>query len=88
VSKPDPRHLTQVIALTGGVASRAIMVGDSDVDISTAKRAQVPSILVSFGYAPEGVGKLAPDAVIDHFDQLVPKIVGLLGAAPDAQSLR
>lgn len=86
VSKPDPRHLTQVIALTGGVASRAIMVGDSDVDISTAKRAQVPSILVSFGYAPEG--KLAPDAVIDHFDQLVPKIVGLLGAAPDAQSLR
>ena len=36
VSKPDPGHLTQVIAQAGGVPSRAIMVGDSDVDIRTA----------------------------------------------------
>jgi phosphoglycolate phosphatase len=27
VSKPDPGHLTQVIAQAGGVPSRAIMVG-------------------------------------------------------------
>jgi phosphoglycolate phosphatase len=82
VSKPDPGHLTQVIALAGGVPSRAIMVGDSNVDISTAKRARVPSILVSFGYAPEATNELAPDAIIDHFDQLVPKAASLLSAAP------
>jgi len=82
VSKPDPGHLTQVIALAGGVPSRAVMVGDSDVDISTAKRARVPSILVSFGYAPEATSELAPDAIIDHFDQLVPKAASLLGALP------
>src|SRR6476646_11407737 len=42
VSKPDPDHLTQVIALAGGELSRAVMVGDSGVDISMAKRARVP----------------------------------------------
>ena len=61
-----------MIALAGGEPSRAIMVGDSDVDIATAKGASVPSILVSFGYAPPGLDQLAPDAVIDHFDALVP----------------
>jgi phosphoglycolate phosphatase len=58
VSKPDPGHLTQVITLAGGAPSRAIMVGDSNVDI--AKRALVPSILVSFGYAPNGWRSLLP----------------------------
>ena len=38
-SKPDPGHLTRVIAQAGGVPSRAIMVGDSDVDLRTAKDA-------------------------------------------------
>ena len=49
VSKPHPGHSTQVITLADGVPSRAIMVGDSDVDLRTAKAASVPSILVSFG---------------------------------------
>jgi phosphoglycolate phosphatase len=79
VSKPHPGHLTQVIALAGGAPSRAIMVGDSDVDLRTAKDARVPSILVSFGYAPSAVDEFAPDAVIDHFDELVPSIRSILG---------
>ena len=81
VSKPDPGHLTQVIAQAGGVPSRAIMVGDSDVDIRTAKDARVPSILVSFGYAREALGELVPDAVISHFDELVPSAASILGAS-------
>jgi phosphoglycolate phosphatase len=72
VSKPDPGHLTGVIAQAGGEPSRSVMVGDSDVDIRTAKDASVPSILVSFGYAREALGELVPDAVISHFDELVP----------------
>lgn len=85
VSKPDPGHLTGVIALAGGEPSRAIMVGDSDVDIATAKGASVPSILVSFGYAPPGLDQLAPDAVIDHFDALVPSATLLLDRCATGQ---
>ena len=44
VSKPDPGHLIQVIAQAGGEPSRAVMVGDSDVD-QRCKRAFDPGEL-------------------------------------------
>ncbi len=72
VAKPDPGHLTQVIVLAGGKLARAIMVGDSEVDLRTARSASVPVVLVSFGYAPQPPHEFAPDAVIDHFDELAP----------------
>ena len=77
-----------MIALAGGEPSRAIMVGDSDVDIRTAKDASVPSILVSFGYAREALGELVPDAVVNHFDELVPSATSILGALPGARRVR
>lgn len=80
VSKPDPGHLTGVIELARGTPARAIMVGDSEIDLRTAKEAQVPSILVSFGYATDSVHELVPDAIIDHFDELVAKASSLLAA--------
>jgi len=70
VSKPDPGHLLGVIALASGEPSRALMVGDSAVDIRTAESARVPSILVSFGYAPPPPEGPRADVVIDHFDEL------------------
>ena len=82
VSKPDPGHLTGVIALAGGTPSRAIMVGDSDIDLRTAKAASVPAILVSFGYAASPLEGFAPEAVIDHFDDLEARAASLLNGPP------
>lgn len=73
-SKPDPRHLTGTIALAKGDPSRAIMIGDSETDIATAKAASVPVVAVDFGYSLEPVRTFAPDAVISHFDELRPAI--------------
>jgi phosphoglycolate phosphatase len=70
VAKPDPGHLTGTIKLAGGDPSRALMVGDSDVDVQTAKAARVPVILVGFGYAATPLAGLEAEATIDHFDQL------------------
>ena len=67
-SQLDPRHLTETIALALGTASRAVMVGDSGVDVATAKAAGVPVIAVSFGYSDPPVESFAPDVLIDHFD--------------------
>lgn len=78
VSKPDPGHLTGVIARAGGDPSRALMVGDSTVDIMAAQGAGVPCVLVSFGYAPPPPDGPAADAVIDHFDDLEDSIRNLL----------
>lgn len=78
VSKPDPGHLTLTIAQAGGVASRAIMVGDSRTDIDTARAAGVPVIAVPFGYTPVPVAELEPDRIIGHFDELAPAVEALL----------
>jgi len=65
--KPDPRHLTGTIARAGGTAERAIMVGDSETDIRTAKAAKIPIIAVSFGYSVEPVSSYGPDAIVDDY---------------------
>jgi phosphoglycolate phosphatase len=81
-SKPDPRHLTEVIALAGGEPSRAIMVGDSEVE---AQAAAIPMVLVSFGYANGPFKALQAEARIDHFDELEAHVASLLnGLSPPA----
>lgn len=70
VSKPHPRHLTETIRAAGGIPERAIMVGDSQVDIDTGRAAGVPVIAVTFGYSPVPVAGLNPSAVVDRLDDL------------------
>ncbi len=67
--KPDPRHLTETIALTGSNRDRAIMVGDSRTDIDTAKAAGIPVVAVDFGYTDLPVQHYEPSRVISHFDE-------------------
>jgi phosphoglycolate phosphatase len=71
VFKPEPGHLTGTIAMAGGRPERAIMVGDSEVDIATAVAAGVPSIGVTFGYTRVPVRELKPSAVIDHYGEFM-----------------
>lgn len=70
VRKPDPGHILGTIAAAGADPATAVMVGDSDADILAARAAGVPVVGVTFGYSPEPVATLGPDAVIDHFDDL------------------
>jgi phosphoglycolate phosphatase len=68
--KPDPLHLTRTIADAGGSLANAVMVGDTHIDIDTARAAGVRSVAVSFGYSAVPVATLGADHVIDSFDQL------------------
>jgi len=79
VKKPHPEALLQTIARAGGDASRAIMVGDSETDVRTARAANVPVIGVDFGYTPIPMAELAPDRLIGHFDRLPQAVSDLLG---------
>ncbi len=78
VYKPDPGHLTGTIALAGGSAERAVMVGDSEVDVATAIAAKVPCIGVSFGYTPRPIRELGADVVIDHYREFLPALQAVL----------
>jgi phosphoglycolate phosphatase len=68
--KPDPRHLLDVIAVLGGNPANAVLIGDSETDVKTARAANVPVVVVSFGYTETPARELGADAVIDHFDAL------------------
>jgi phosphoglycolate phosphatase len=79
-AKPDPRHLEAAVRAAGGSMDRAIMVGDAATDAGAARAAGTPLILVSFGYTETPAKDLAPDILIDHFDELPQACVRLLGA--------
>ncbi len=70
VFKPHPDHLLGAIRLANGNPARAVMIGDSEVDVGTAKAARIPVIGVTFGYTQIPVTELAPDAVIDSYGEL------------------
>ncbi len=80
VRKPHPEHLTRTIALVGGTPGRAVMVGDSETDIATAKAARVPVIGVTFGYSDKPMAALGADVLIDHYDGLESAVRGLTAA--------
>ena len=84
VSKPNAAALRLTVEKAGGDPRRAIMVGDTATDVSTAKNAELPVVAVDFGYAPESVATLDPDVIISHFDELDAAVATLIGRLPAA----
>ena len=77
-SKPDPAPLHLAIERAGG--GPAAFVGDSIVDVETARAAGVPCIVVSFGLADRPAHELGADAVIDDYSALVTTLTTLSAA--------
>ncbi len=77
-AKPAPDMIEETIARCGGAAAgHFAMVGDSTYDVGAARNAGVPVVCVSFGYHDVPVEELGGDALIDHFDELVPALEAL-----------
>ena len=74
-TKPDPAMLHLAVAQAGG--GPAAMVGDSIIDVQTARAAGLPCVAVSFGYPDRPADQLGADAVIDSFDDLLPALARL-----------
>jgi phosphoglycolate phosphatase len=78
-SKPAPDLLLEMLRRVG--PGPCAYVGDTSYDTRAAAAAGLPCIAVSFGFNDEPVHGLGAAAVIDHFDALVPALVGLGAAA-------
>ena len=74
IQKPDPAILRRTIAAAGGEPRRAVMIGDSGIDIATARAAGIPVVAVDFGYSETPIATLRPDRLIGHFDDLIAAI--------------
>lgn len=68
--KPDAGHLLGVLDELGVGADDAIMVGDSETDVATARATGCPVIAVTFGYPTLPPDQLGADALISHYDEL------------------
>ena len=73
--KPAPDALHAMVAQCGGGA--AAFVGDTTFDTGAARNAGLPSVAVSFGFCDAAPHQLGADAVIDHFDELLPALARL-----------
>jgi len=80
--KPDPRHITELVARAGGRLPLAAMIGDSEADVAAARGAGIAVIAVRFGYAVIPPDALGADAVLDTFHDLPALVEHLLGRVP------
>jgi len=73
--KPNPTGLNALIAESGADRDRTIMVGDSAVDIDTARNAGVRACGVRWGFQPETFVASPPDFLIDDLRELVDRVL-------------
>ena len=76
LKKPDPVGVAALIKETGIPADRCLMIGDSSVDIQTARNAGVASCGVTYGFQPETLADPAPDRLVDRLEELADWLLG------------
>ena len=74
VRKPNPEPFFETVKQLNGTLSLSCMIGDSVTDYKTAKAAGVPIILVDFPPNDTEINLLKPDAIIKHFNELIPTV--------------
>ena len=79
VCKPDPEGLHRALAALGVAPSRAVFVGDRDVDMEAARRAGMTGWLATWGY-PSALHPSAA-AILAHPDEVVLRVHGPQAAA-------
>jgi phosphoglycolate phosphatase len=73
--KPHPIGVETLIAECGAARERTMMVGDSAVDIRTARNARIQACGVTYGFQPETLAEYPPDLLVDRIEQLADWIV-------------
>ena len=65
--KPDPRHLIKTIEILGGDKNKSIMIGDSETDANAAKAAEIPMILLKYGYTEKRSNEIYHNHLIKDY---------------------
>ena len=74
--KPSPALVIQALAELGADAAEAVYVGDSEVDVATARNAKMPMIGVSWGFrGREGLAEAGAEVIVDTAGELLEKLL-------------
>jgi phosphoglycolate phosphatase len=68
--KPDPAGVQALLEEAEALAHETVIIGDSDVDIITARNAGAYSLGVTYGLAPHTLEDAPPDVLIDMPQEL------------------
>ena len=72
VKKPNPAGAAQVLAQFGAEPARTLFVGDSSIDVATARNAGVAVWVLPYGYnMGQPIEACGPDRVIEDFSMLL-----------------
>jgi phosphoglycolate phosphatase len=63
--KPNPEGLLALMAEAGAAPEQTVLIGDSHVDVLTARNAGAWAIGCTFGLAPESLVSAQPDVLVD-----------------------
>lgn len=69
--KPDPLGAEALMKEAGSTRAATVMVGDSSVDVLTARNAGIACCAVTYGFQPETLADPAPDLLVDQMEQVV-----------------
>jgi len=73
--KPHPVGIERLVEESGAARERTVMVGDSAVDVRTARNARVQACGVAWGFQPETFADAPPDFVIGEMGELVARVL-------------
>ena len=72
--KPDPLGANTILSEMGIAAAQAAMVGDSEVDVQTARNAGMISAIVNFGFGTHDREMYPADIYLDRMEELLPLV--------------
>lgn len=73
--KPHPVGVEKLLEECGAVREKTLMVGDSSVDVETARNANVKACGVTWGFQPETFAGHPPDFLADHPEDLAAMVM-------------
>ena len=85
VKKPDPMGLRSLMEETGAQPDETVMIGDSLVDVLTARNAGAWSLGCAFGYGPQNIMQSPPDVLVDSAAEWTEALAPTLTQAAQAR---
>jgi phosphoglycolate phosphatase len=85
--KPDPAGVSHCLRTFGIPADRVLLVGDSSIDVATARNAGVAVWAVTYGYnMGEPIAAARPDRLLADFQPLLDELARPLECHPSSSS--
>jgi phosphoglycolate phosphatase len=74
--KPDPVGVETILREFGASPTQSMVVGDSEIDVQTARNAGTWACGVTYGFGSDRLAECPPDILVDNLTELLPHLSG------------